>query len=173
MSKITIRKLSINDGEKERRYLLSIPENENGFFSAHRKDIVTKEAFKGYLFSRVMQTGYPKKGFPKPFIYWVEQKDEIVGMGKFLIFPKEIKNDCDGRIGLGGIAPKNRGCGIGTEALKLLIAELKKRNNEPILIWAYEDNTASRRIIEKNGGKLDRTEVDPDKSDKRRAYYLI
>ncbi len=54
------------------------------------------------------------------------------------------------------IAPKYRELGYGYQILSLGLIEAKKIGLSEILITADEDNVASRKIIEANGGKFER-----------------
>ena len=53
------------------------------------------------------------------------------------------------------IAPSFRGRGYGKQMLKLALPEVKKLGIEKALITADEDNYASRKVIEANGGQLE------------------
>ncbi len=50
------------------------------------------------------------------------------------------------------IAPAYRGKGCGREMLRLGFLEAKKIGLEEVIITCNEDNVASRKIIEANGG---------------------
>ena len=52
------------------------------------------------------------------------------------------------------IKPEFRGQGFGTEILKLGIEEAKKIGLKKIVVTCYEENIASKKIIENNGGIL-------------------
>ncbi|MDA0149594.1 GNAT family N-acetyltransferase [Vibrio sp. LaRot3] len=53
------------------------------------------------------------------------------------------------------IAPSQRGQGYGKAMLAAVLPELKSLDISRALITADEDNIASRRVIEANGGQLD------------------
>ncbi|HIF5637030.1 TPA: GNAT family N-acetyltransferase [Vibrio parahaemolyticus] len=53
------------------------------------------------------------------------------------------------------IAPSFRGRGYGKQMLKLALPEAKRLGIEKALITADEDNYASRKVIEANGGQLE------------------
>ncbi|UYM14068.1 GNAT family N-acetyltransferase [Endozoicomonas euniceicola] len=55
------------------------------------------------------------------------------------------------------IAPKYRKNGFGTLMLQLGLLEARKLNIKEILITADENNVASRKVIEKNGGEYEST----------------
>lgn len=52
------------------------------------------------------------------------------------------------------IKPEFRGRGFGREILKLGIGEAKKIGLKKIVITCYEENIASKKIIERNNGVL-------------------
>jgi|GEM_PF-565470 len=176
MSKITIRKLGLNDGEKERRYLLSFPHIENGFHNpAHDEDLVDEESFKKWLKEKEDESnGITSEGHVPQTIYWIERDGEIVGIGKMRHYLNDdLRNSGGGHIGIGGIAKENRGKGIGTEALGLLIRELQKLGEKEILLTINEENIGSRRIAEKNGGVLEKVIDDPRYLGEQLAFYWV
>lgn len=59
-----------------------------------------------------------------------------------------------GHIGY-GIKPTERGKGYGNMILALGLKKIKKMNVRKILITCFDDNENSKKIIEKNGGKLE------------------
>lgn len=58
------------------------------------------------------------------------------------------------------IKPEERKKGYATKALSLALKKYKKHKIKDILITCLEDNDASRKVIEKNGGKLEKTFYD-------------
>jgi len=173
---ITLRKLKLTDGDKERRFLQSFPHVENGFHNpAHEEDLADKESFKKWLKKKVDESnGITREGHVPQTIYWVESEGKIVGVGKVRHYLNDdLRHNGGGHIGLGGIAKENRGKGIGTEALRLLIEEARKLGEKDLLITPSENNFGSRRITEKNGGVLEKIIDDPRYPDKRLAFYWI
>ncbi|AYV24487.1 GNAT family N-acetyltransferase [Vibrio mediterranei] len=53
------------------------------------------------------------------------------------------------------IAPSYRGAGYGKHMLKLVLPKANALGIERALVTADEDNVASRRVIESNGGELE------------------
>lgn len=64
-----------------------------------------------------------------------------------------------GHIGA-GIRPATRGKGLGTRLLALALARADALGIAPVLITCNEDNTASARVIEKNGGVFENSVVE-------------
>lgn len=58
------------------------------------------------------------------------------------------------------IKPEERKKGYATKALSLAMKKYKKHKMKNILITCFEDNYASRKVIEKNGGKFEKTFYD-------------
>lgn len=155
---ITIRKISERDGEIEREFLRSFPENENGFESpANGYAIDTPEGFAEFVQSRLDQENGVglKEGYVPQTTFWIFSNGELAGVGKVRHYLTAglLKNG--GHIGI-GIAPKFRGKGVGTDALDALVKYAKALGQSPILVTNEEDNAASRKISEKCGGILDK-----------------
>lgn len=70
------------------------------------------------------------------------------------------------------IKPKKRNKGYASHALSLAIEKYKKNCVDKILITCYSDNIASKRVIEKNGGVLEK-EVYDEKSGKNISRYYV
>jgi len=154
---IYLKELNINDGSKELEYLRKIPYNENGFYNpAESEDLVDETTFKNWLNQRILESKGEnlKEGYVPQTIYWVMYQDEIVGIGKMRHYLNEKLLEHGGHIGL-GISSACRSKGIGTEALKLLLAKADSIGIEEVLLTNNEDNYASRRIVEKCGGVLE------------------
>lgn len=154
---IYLRELNINDGIKEIKYLRELPQNENGFYNpAAPEDLVDEDTFKNWLKKKILESKGEnlKDGYVPQTIYWVMDQDEIVGIGKMRHYLNEKLLEHGGHIGL-GISSVCRTKGIGTEALKLLLAKAEEFDIEEVLLTNNEDNFASRRIVEKCGGVLE------------------
>lgn len=61
-----------------------------------------------------------------------------------------------------GIRPSERGKGFGTAMIALALEECDKLGIKDVLMCCDEDNTASARTIEKNGGVLENKITDDD-----------
>lgn len=55
-----------------------------------------------------------------------------------------------------GVRPNERKKGYGTSLLSLLLEECKKLGFKKVSVSCFADNYGSKRIIEKNGGELDK-----------------
>ncbi len=65
----------------------------------------------------------------------------------------ELPPHCLGHVGY-SVVPWKRGRGYATRALALLLPQAREENLAYIELTTDADNTASRRVIEANGGKL-------------------
>ena len=105
------------------------------------------------------QLGYAKGiGLPKGWvpcnIYWPICQGRIIGTCELRHrLTKELRN-YGGHIGY-SIRPSQRNKGYGTKMLALALEKARMLGIEQVLITCGDDNIASVRIIEKNGGKLE------------------
>ena len=96
---------------------------------------------------------------PKSWIYTRTRVNAIpcVRLGKYVRFRLDsviahLERE-GGHVGY-DIRPSERNRGYGTEILRLTLEEARVRNIVPILVTCDDDNIASIRVIEKNGGRL-------------------
>lgn len=69
-----------------------------------------------------------------------------------------------------GIRPSERGKGLGTAMIALALAECDKLGIKDVLMCCDDDNIASARTIEKNGGVLENKVTDDDGTVRR--YWI-
>lgn len=62
--------------------------------------------------------------------------------------------DAHGHVGY-SVRPSARGRGIAGEALRAGLAEATDLGTDPVLVTCHRDNDASRRVLEKAGGRLE------------------
>lgn len=101
----------------------------------------------------------------------VDNEDNIVGM---LNFRKELNDYLRNYIGHIGysVAPSKRRQGIATKMLKLALEEAEKFGLQKVLITCTDDNVASFKVIENNGGILEDKRVDPGDQKLTRRYWI-
>ncbi len=94
-----------------------------------------------------------EKGFVPSTLYFLIENDEIVGAihHRHKLNQKLLQNG--GNIGY-GVRPTKRGKGYASIMLDLLLKKIWEQGEEKVLITCYEDNIASAKTIEKNGGVL-------------------
>jgi predicted acetyltransferase len=83
--------------------------------------------------------------------FWLEDTGRIVGVSRVRHFLNDLLLQEGGHIGY-DIGALSRGQGFGTLILELTLVEAKKLGLKRALLTCDEDNLASKRVIEKNGG---------------------
>ncbi len=148
-----MKKVSIDDGEDIYNFLAALGENENGF--SHIPPKSSKE-FRGLIKKYLDEEKIIRSDRVPQFVYWMYDRDEVVGMIKIRkqLTPALLKNG--GNMGY-TISPKHRGNGYGNRIVKEGIRILSEENLNEILITVYDDNIPSRKAAESNGGKLRET----------------
>lgn len=104
-------------------------------------------------------------------IYWLVNNKEFIGRVIIRLEDNDYLLENEGHIGY-GIRPSQRGFGYGSLALRLAlqITEKKKLRNKVLLI-CLESNIASRKIIEKHGGKFSHKKL--NQAGATRLYFWI
>lgn len=140
-------------------------------FSTHRfedVDLSADEAFDGWLSQMERNVTDPPKGFVPATLFWiVDDVDPGRVLGSLQL--RHELNDFllqeGGHIGY-GVRPSARGRGVASAALAAAVtyagAEL---GLDRVLVTCDDDNDASRRTIERNGGVLEDV-----RGDKRRYW---
>lgn len=151
--KLELRQLSENCGSDVYTMLQRIGPCENEFKNpAHG---MTYEKYRDWM----KQQDDWSKGINLPDTYvaqtiFVLFDDEIpVGIGKLRHELNEHSRLIGGNVGY-AIDPQLRGKGYATVLLKLLLEKAKEIGIKEILLTVEKYNPSSRRVIEKNGGKL-------------------
>jgi len=89
--------------------------------------------------------------------FWLINSDSVL-LGAIRIrhhIDNEFLSLEGGHIGY-DIAPSYRGCGNGKLMLKLALSKAKQLGITKVLLTADEDNFASRKVIEANGGEFEK-----------------
>lgn len=92
-------------------------------------------------------------------VYFIIDNNKLVGT---IDLRHELNDNYFSRLGHVAyyIKPEERKKGCATKALSLALQKYKKQKIEKVLITCLEDNVASRKVIEKNGGKLEKSFYD-------------
>ncbi len=158
---IYLKKLALNDGIKELEYIRTVPKEENGFYNpANEEDMKDEQSFKKWILNKIdeEQSINLKEGYVPQTIYWVMKDDNIIGIGKIRHYLNKNLLEHGGLIGL-AISEYCRDKGIGTTSLNMLLDKaINDYDIEDVLLTNNEDNIASRRIVEKCGGQLEKIE---------------
>lgn len=99
--------------------------------------------------------------------FWLIDDNEVVGVTR--VRHEEVK--CDGHIGY-DIAPIYRKKGYGTQILELALIEAEKIGIKDVIVTCSVENIASRKIIEKNKGKLLGTVFDEEENENLYKYLI-
>lgn len=70
------------------------------------------------------------------------------------------------------VRPSARGQGVGTRLLALTLVEARRLGLLRVLLTCDDDNIASARVIEKNGGEAIESTVSPDSGKRVRRYWI-
>ena len=96
------------------------------------------------------------EGYPKGFHYWAVDDGKFIGELQLRTeFPDIVMNKI-GNIGY-AVRCSEQGKGYGTEILRLGLEIAKSHGMDRVLIMVNEENLASVRLCEKQGGKLQET----------------
>lgn len=71
-----------------------------------------------------------------------------------------------------GVVPSQRNRGYATRMLKLTLPMAARLGIARLLVTCDEDNLASRRVIEKTGGRLENILTGPDTDVRKRRYWI-
>lgn len=144
--------LSIDDGIDIYEMLQRIGSCENEFKNtAHG---LTYEEYKEWLkeqFDWSLGKNLPE-GYVPQTIYWLYVNSVPVGIGKIRHKLNDSSRIVGGNIGY-AIDPVYRGKGYATVLLEQLIQKAKEKKLNEILLTVEKYNPASKRVIEKNGGR--------------------
>lgn len=131
--------------------------------------------YEGYVEKLCMQRegkNLPEGWAPSHTLFLVNNGD-IKGVIRIRMnLASEFLKNFIGHIGY-DIRPSDRGTGYGFKILQLGLRKAKALGLEEILVLCSEENIASRKIIEQNGGKFESTIIDPDGEVLRRYWITL
>ncbi len=160
-----IERLSIDDGADIYNLTQNIGSCENEFKNTAFG--LSYQDFKKWL---VQQYKWSEgdclpEGYVPQTIYWLYDDEVPVAMGKIRHELNDNSRIVGGNIGY-AVDSRFRGKGYATILLKFLIDKAKKMGINDILLTVEKYNPASRRVIEKAGGLL-------DKETEERWYFVF
>ncbi len=109
-----------------------------------------------------------KEGYVPESILWLVDNGEFIGAASLRHKLNEKLLKMGGHIGY-GIRPSKRKMGYGVKILELALVEAKKLGIAKGMVSCDDDNIASAKIIEKNGGVLE-NKVEHEGKLKRRYW---
>lgn len=140
--------------------------NDEHYYNKYRKAL---ENFQHYL--NDLHNCSKGKDLPQEEIatssFWLIDKKEVVGVVR--IRHQEV--ECAGHIGY-DISPDYRNRGYGFEILKLALERTINIGIEEVTLTCNINNSASKKIIEKNGGKFLGTVFDEEESETLYKYSI-
>lgn len=159
-TKFSLSLLNINDGEDIYQMLQDLPKEEEGFrnmfnslnFDEYKQELIKRE--KESHDDNLVEGRVPQS------IYWFYVDGKPAGMVKIRHYLNDSLRQNGGHIGY-ALAPEYRGKGYGNKILELALLEARNLGVDDILLVCNLDNAASKAVIIKNGGKLER-ETDKD-----------
>ncbi|MSU56299.1 MAG: GNAT family N-acetyltransferase [Candidatus Taylorbacteria bacterium] len=120
-----------------------------------------------------LRAGAEGKFLPEGYVphttYWLVEGERFIGGVNIRHRLTDHLREIGGHIGY-AIRPSERGKGYGNKILELALPKAKELGIIQVRITCNEDNIASRKIIEKNGGVFDGTATTPDGTIKRRYW---
>jgi len=153
--RVELRELSANDGPDILAMLREIGPGENGFDNEGFD--VDEIGFRDYLHKKINESrGIDLVSDRVPqTMYWLMVEGYPAGLGKVRYYLNDRLRAIGGHIGY-CIRPSARGHGYGNIILSELLLKAKEKGIPKALLTCREANTRSRRVIEYNGGRLDR-----------------
>lgn len=148
-----LQKVSPEDGFEGYNLLQSIGEMENDFTNPmHGKSY---DEYKVWL---VQQDDWSREeNLPQGYVgqtcFWLKSDNKIVGIGKIRHGLTEQSRKEGGNIGI-AIDPSQRGKGLATHFISLLLQRAKEMQIGEILITVKKFNYPSKVAFEKNGCKI-------------------
>ena len=122
--------------------------NDKHYFNKYKKALENFQDYLNDLHNYSEGIDLPQ-GEAITSTFWLIDKKDVVGVLR--IRHQEI--ECAGHIGY-DISPDYRNRGYGFQILKLALEKAKKIGIEELILTCNIDNVASKKIIEKNNGKL-------------------
>ena len=154
--RLTMHRVSADDGKDVYLFLQQLPYDENGFINSVAG--MTYDEYQLWLKGAAdacRQEGIVDGWKVPQSIYWLFLDEQPIGYGKVRHFLTESLRDAGGHIGL-SIHPAFRGRGYGKTFLAMLIEECRTLGIEALLCTIRNENRASIQMALACGGVLDR-----------------
>lgn len=157
--------LTLDANQDIYQMLQELPKDEQGFQNMFHG--LSFDEFKRELTKREKESRGENlaEGRVPQSIYWFYLDNQPAGMVKIRHYLNDYLRENGGHIGY-GLAPQYRGKGYGNKMLELALIESRNLGIAEALLTCNKDNEASKAVIIKNGGKLEK-ETESD------AFYWI
>jgi predicted acetyltransferase len=130
-------------------YVLSYKNNNDEYyFNKYKKALENFQNYINDLHNHSKGINLPQE-MVVTSTFWLIAENEVVGVVR--IRHQEV--ECAGHIGY-DISPDHRNKGYGFQILKLALDKAKEIGIEVVIVTCNINNTASKKIIEKNNGEL-------------------
>jgi predicted acetyltransferase len=103
--------------------------------------------------------------------YWLICQGRIVGTCNLRHELNDFLREFGGHIGY-SVRPSERGKGFGTQMLRLLLEKARVLGIKRLLVTCDDNNIASAKVIESNGGKLANKVIKNDSKILLRRYWI-
>ena len=168
MGNLLLVKPEIKYQSSFKKYCLIYKEiNDEHYFNKYRKAL---ENFQEYL--EELDNFSKGKGLPQGRVsystFWLISENEVVGVVR--IRHQEVESG--GHIGY-DISPVYRKKGYGFQILKLALKKALEIGLKEVIVTCSINNIASKKIIEKNSGKLLGTIYDEEEDEYLYKYSII
>ena len=162
---LTLRALSLLDGEREWLFLQELEWKKNGFGNDGHG--IPFEDFPSYLLKHIKSANRVDLpvGIVPQTTYWLTDGNLILGLIKLRHYLTEGLLEHGGHIGY-AVHPDHRGKGYGKRMLALILEKARLKGLDSVLLTCNQDNYGSRSVIEANGGRLWK------ESEKSRWYWI-
>jgi predicted acetyltransferase len=140
--------------------------NDEHYFTKYKKALENFQDYLKDLHNRSIGNDL-LQGKVMTSTFWLIDKKEVVGVVR--IRHEEV--ECAGHIGY-DISPDYRNRGYGFQILKLALEKAINIGIEEVILTCNIDNTASKKIIEKNNGKLLGTIFDKEENEYLHRYSI-
>lgn len=99
-----------------------------------------------------------EKGMVQMTTYWAVVNNQVVGRINFRHKLNKALREYGGHIGY-AVCPSQQKKGYATQMLSLVLGKIKKLNFKKIMLSCDSDNIGSNKVIEKNGGRLEKSKI--------------
>lgn len=140
--------------------------NDDCYFDIYKKGLESFDEYLNDLHNISKGIDVPQ-GWVATSTFWLIDNHEVVGVVR--IRHQEVSTA--GHIGY-DISPCHRNKGYGAQILKLALVEAEKIGIKEVIVTCNIDNIASKKIIEKNNGKLLGTIFDEEENENLYKYSI-
>lgn len=112
-----------------------------------------------------------KEGYVPATTYFLVKNDKIIGTINIRHRLNEYLFNVGGHIGY-SVLPSERRKGYATMMLRMALLKCKDMGIEPVLITCLKENIASRKTIEKCGGKLENEYFDKQENKTYLRFWI-